>query len=47
MVRVKETDVTSDRLADAVQVCDVRVGGVDLAEVLFDLMVVVVAKLQR
>lgn len=40
-------DVTSDRLADAVQVCDVGVGGVDLEEVLLDLTVVVVTKLQR
>lgn len=39
--------VTSDRLADAVQVCDVRVGGVHLEEVLLDLTVAVVTKLQR
>lgn len=39
--------VTSDRLADAVQVCDVRVGSVDLEEVLLDLTVAVVTKLQR
>lgn len=38
--------LTSDRLSDAVQVCDVRVGGVDLEEVLLNLMVAVVMKLQ-
>lgn len=39
--------VTSDRLADAVQVCNVGVGGVDSKEVLLDLTVVVVTKLQH
>lgn len=37
---------TSDRPADAVQVCDVRVGGFDIKEVLLNLTVVVVTKLQ-
>ena len=39
--------VTSDRLADAVQVYDVGVGSVDLAEVLLDLTVAVITKLKR
>ena len=39
--------VTCDRLADTVQVCDVRVGGVDLKEILLDLQIAVVTKLQR
>lgn len=38
--------VTCDRLADAVQVSDVGAGGVDLEEVLLDLPVAVVTKLQ-
>lgn len=38
--------VTSDRLADAVQVCDVWVGGVDLYQILFNLLIVVVLKVQ-
>lgn len=44
---IKKIAVTFHGLADAVQVCDVRVGGVDLEEVLLDLTVVVVAKLQH
>lgn len=39
--------VTSDRPADAVQVCDVGIGGVELEEVLLDLTVAVVTKVQR
>ena len=38
---------TSDGAADAVQVSDVGVGGVDLVEVLLHLTVVMVTKLQR